>query len=68
MRAPFVVVAVEEVVVAKRQIEEALRRDAGWIVIVVLTSDGGHFDEIGPKLTKASTAAKATQLVSSLTT
>jgi len=50
MRAPFVVVAVEEVVVAKREIEEAPRRDAGWIVIVVLPSDGVHFDEIGPKI------------------
>lgn len=36
--APSVFVAVEEIVMANRQIEEMARRDTGWILVVVLGS------------------------------
>ena len=49
-QAPLVAVAVEQVVVAERQVEQAPRLDALWIVIVILGVRRRYFHQIGPKL------------------
>lgn len=44
-QAPTVVIPVEQIVVAYRQVEQIARSDALWIVVVVLRARRGHFEE-----------------------
>lgn len=45
LRAPFVPIAVEEIIVAHGEIEEIPRRDARRIFVVLFGSRGWHLDE-----------------------
>lgn len=45
LNAPFVSVAVEEVVVADRKIKQVPRRDPRWIVVIILSSWSGNLDQ-----------------------
>ena len=49
-KAPLVMIAFEQVIVPYGEVEEVARRDARWILVVVLGSGSGDLDQGGPIL------------------
>ena len=49
-KAPFALVAVEEVVIADRGVEEASRRDARRILVIILSPGRRDADQTGSEL------------------